>query len=421
MAYERRLIDETLDRWLPELSAIALEGAKGVGKTATASQRATETFSLDRKLTRRNVADDPEIILAAKPTTFVDEWQLVPPVWDVVRRAVDDGAEPGRFLLAGSASLPSDARVHSGAGRIVRLLMRPMSMPERHLESPTVSLADLLSGGRGAVSGTTGLSTADYVGEILRTGFPAIRRAGSSVRGDLLDSYIDRIVDHDVVEAGAVVRRPETLRSWLAAYGAATSMTTSYATILAAATPGESVAPAKRTATGYRDLLQRMWVLDPLPAWVPTFAHLDRLGQSPKHHLVDPGLAARLVGANESSLIRGEGPSGYDGTFLGALFESLVVQTVRVLAQANQARTSHMRLQGGDNEVDIIVARQDLKVLAIEAKVSPIVRPADVAHLNWLDDQLPGRVVDKVLVNTGDRAFRRPDGVAVVPLALLGV
>jgi len=421
MAYSRRLIDETLDRWLPELPAIAVDGAKGVGKTATASQRARETFSLDREVTRRSVSDDPEVILASKATTFVDEWQLVPPVWDVVRRAVDDGATPGRFLLAGSASLPPQVRTHSGAGRIVRLLMRPMALPERAMESPTVSMTELLIGNRQVIGGSTQLATTDYVDEILMSGLPGIRRAGSSVRGELLDSYLDQIVEHEIVEAGATVRRPETLRGWLRAYGAATATTASYASILAAATPGEDSKPARQTAMGYRDLLARLWVLDPLPAWVPTFAHLDRLGQSPKHHLVDPALAARLVGVNRASLIRGEGPAGHDGTFLGAVFESLAVQTLRVLAQACQAKAFHMRMQGGTHEVDIIVERSDLKVLAVEVKVSPIVRPADVAHLNWLDAELPGRVLDKVIINTGDRAYRRPDGVAVVPLALLGL
>jgi len=420
MDYVPRLVDEALDFWLPELPAVSIEGAKGVGKTVTSSRRANETFSLDQKNTQLNLAQNPDIVLVSEGTTFIDEWPLVPEVWDVVRRAIDYGALPGRFLLAGSADLPIDTQVHSGASRIVKLMMRPMALPERNIEMPTVSLAALLSGQRPEVNGTTNLATPEYVDEILQSGFPAIRQASPSIRDELLNGYIDRVIYHDAVESGAKIRRPEILRKWLATYGAVTATTASYASILQAASPAEDVKPAKLTAMGYRDLLQRIFVLDPLPAWTPTFAHLDRLGQSPKHHLVDPALAARLVGATKASLVRGEGPSLNDSTFLGALFESLAVQTVRVLAQANQARTFHMRQQGGDHEVDIVVERADLKVLAIQAKVSPTVRPADVAHLNWLDEQLPGRVVDKVVLNTGDRAFRRPDGVAVIPLALLG-
>jgi len=421
MEYSRRLVDLTLDRLLPSLPAIALEGAKGVGKTATASQRCDDVFSLDKGATRTLIALDPEIILASQGTTFIDEWQLVPEVWDVVRHAVDDGAAPGRFVLAGSAGPQPGTRIHSGAGRIVRVMMRPMSLPERGLETPTVSLSELLSGSHPDIDGRTGMVTADYAEEIVASGFPGIRRVDASVRGDLLDSYIDRIVDHDIDEAGSNIRRPAALREWLAAYGAATGTTASYSSILRAATPGQEDKPAKQTAMTYRDLLQRMWILDPLPAWVPGSTPLMRLAQSPKHHLVDPALAARLAGATFSSLIRGEGPAHHDNTFLGALFESLGAQTVRSLAQVAGAKTYHMRVQGGEHEIDIIVERPDRKILAIETKLSPMVRPADVAHVNWLETQIPDLLLDRIILNTGDRAYRRKDGVAVIPLSLLGL
>ncbi|MCL2490639.1 MAG: DUF4143 domain-containing protein [Propionibacteriaceae bacterium] len=167
----------------------------------------------------------------------------------------------------------------------------------------------------------------------------------------------------------------------------------------------------------------RVRVLDPLPAWIPSFAHLRRLAQSPKHHLVDPALAARLVGATFESLVKGQPESitPKDGTFLGALFESLAVQTVRVLADACDATVSHFRLLDGRQEIDMIVQRPDFRVLAIEVKFSQQVRPDDVTSLNWLEAQIPGRVLDKVILNTSDRAYRRKDGVAVVPLALLGL
>ena len=121
-------------------------------------------------------------------------------------------------------------------------------------------------------------------------------------------------------------------------------------------------------------------------------------------------------------MLRGEGEPDFprDATFLGALFESLVVQTLRVLAQLNGSEASHLRTVDGRHEVDVIVQRPDLRVLAVEVKLSTAVRPADVADLNWLEAQIPGRVVDKLLINTGQRAYRRPDGVAVAPLALLG-
>jgi predicted AAA+ superfamily ATPase len=421
--YVRRLVDDQLDELLPILPAIAVEGAKGVGKTATTAARAAHTYSLDRAATRSIVADDPEVITKDHGTTFIDEWQRVPETWDVVRRAVDDGAEPGRFLLAGSATPDPKANLHSGAGRIVRLMMRPMSLPERRIAAPTVSLRSLTSPDESEVGGDTSLTVVDYVSEILQSGFPGIRRAAPAARPYLLDSYIDRIVDHDVAEVGDTVRHPEALRQWLTAYGAASATTASYASLLNASTPGEEAKPSKQTTMAYRNLLRRMWVLDPIPAWAPGLANLAALGQSPKHHLVDPALAARLVGATADSLIHGDGPATphQSSTFLGALFESLAVQTVRVLAQSLGLKVFHLRTHGGAHEVDLLVQRPDLTVVAIEVKLSSMVRPGDVAQLNWLREQLPDLVMDQVVLNTGPQAYRRKDGVAVVPLALLGL
>jgi predicted AAA+ superfamily ATPase len=420
--YQPRLADGLLGELLAELPAIAVEGAKGVGKTATAERFAAEVFSLDKDATLASVAADPEIIAAGGGTTFVDEWQLVPPVWNVVKRAVDRGAAPGRFLLAGSAAPKADSRIHSGAGRIVSLVMRPLSLPERQVETPSVSLAALMSGERPEIRGATSIGTADYVEEILSSGFPGIRRASPRGRGLLLDGYLTRIVERDIPQAEGSVRRPALLREWLTAYAAATATTASYNSLAAAAHAGEEDVPAKSTTAAYRDLLKRIFVLDPVPAWVPSFSRLKRIAQAPKHHLVDPALAARLVGADAAGLVRGEGTGGQhpDGTFLGALFESLATQTVRALAELAEASVFHLRDQNAEREIDLRVQRPDHRLLAIEVKLATAIRPKDVRNLNWLEEQLGDRVLDKVVVNTGDRAFRRPDGVAVIPLALLG-
>lgn len=422
MTYVKRLVDAELDQMLPILPAIAIEGAKGVGKTATASQRADDVYPLDDAITRSLIEGNPGLIMGGESPTLVDEWQLVPSTWDVVRRAVDAGAPPGRFLLTGSATPVPGSRVHSGAGRIVRLLMRPMSLPERGVATPTVSLAALLAGERPEIEGRCGLTVADYVDETLTSGFPGIRAALPAARPYLLDSYIDRIVDHDLSDTGLRIRRPTALRQWLRAYAMATATTASYASLLDAATPGEDARPSRPTALTYRDALARIWVLDPLPAWAPGLPNLKRLAQSPKHHLVDPALSARLVGATRASLLKGEPPLRHqvEAGFVGLLFESLAAQTVRTLAQSQGVEVSHVRTHGGEHEVDLILQRADLRVVAVEVRLSAIVRPNDVTHLNWLEHEMPDTVIDKVLLNTGPQAYRRRDGVAVVPLALLG-
>ena len=422
MDYQPRLIDRQLDELLGLLPAIAIDGAKGVGKTATATRRAGEVFTLDVEPWRGRIESNPELVTRGTPPVFIDEWQQVPEVWNVVRHCVDSDMSPGRYLLAGSASPRPDTAIHSGAGRIVSLVMRPMSLPERGLDAPLVSLAELLTGVRRDYYGRTSVPTEQYVQEIVRSGFPGIRNAQPKARKLLLDGYLNRIVDRDIPEAGGAVRRPVALRQWLSAYAAATATVASYSTVLDAATPGESDKPSRGAAVSYRELLTRTWILDPLPAWRPAFSHLKRLAQGPKHHLVDPALAARLVGASDESLFAGRTEPEFprDGTFLGALFESLAVQSVRVLADVAGATVAHLRDQNNRREVDIIVQREDSSVVAIEVKMSTRVRPADVVSLNWLDAEIGPQLLDKVLVNTGDSAYRRKDGVLVLPLALLG-
>lgn len=420
--YQRRIVDDTLDQLLTGLPAIAIEGAKAVGKTATASRRAQTTLSLDDPHTFDAISGNPSAIAELTPPVFLDEWQLVPDLWNRVRRLVDeDPRARGRFLLAGSSGLQSNARIHSGGGRIVRLVMRPLSLAERGRETPTVSLKALFEGPH-TIDGETSLSLGDYVDEILRSGFPGIRELGDQVRTRAIDSYLERVVEGDLEQMGVSIRRPGALMAWLRAYAAATSGTADYAKILNAATPGEGNKPTRHTVDSYREHLSRVFLLDPLPAWQPSFAPLKRLTLATKHHLVDPTLAARLVGVARGGLLVGQGErvASDTGSWLGALFESLATQSVRVYAEAHGAQTGHLRTSGGEREVDLIVEDDQRRIVGIEVKLADTVNDGDVRHLQWLKDQLGDRMVDMVVVNTGRFAYRRPDGVAVVPLALLG-
>jgi hypothetical protein len=221
----RRLIDDELDVLMPDLAAIALDGPKGVGKTATGLERAGTVLRVDQPETAIMLEGDPYSWIGRRPPILVDEWQRLPWTWDTVRRAVDDGAAPGTFLLAGSAT-PGNARTHSGAGRIVSLRMRPMSLPERCLVQPAVSLAELLTGSHTPVEGACDLKLADYVREIESSGFPGIRSLGNRARRVQLESYLTRALSRDLAEErGIQVRRPATLRAWAAAYAHASSST----------------------------------------------------------------------------------------------------------------------------------------------------------------------------------------------------
>jgi len=422
MPYQRRIVDDVLDKVFGDLAAISLEGAKGVGKTATASRRASTVVPLDEERQRETLVAYPDYVTQVRPPVLIDEWQLAPWVWDRVRRAVDDDPRGGRFLLAGSAGVGPGVRIHSGAGRIVSLPMRPMAMSERGLIEPTVSLRDLLRGGRPEISGRCDVALPAYVDEILRSGFPGIRDLPQRPRQMRLDSYIARIVERELPENGVNVRRPAVLRAWLAAYGAASATEATYVTILDAATAGQGNKPARPTVDAYREHLTRIYVLDPVPAWIPVFSPLKRLTRAPKHHLVDPAIAALLVGVGKAGLLRGAGDrvAAATGTWLGALFESLAAQSVRVYAGASDAQVGHLRTKDSAQEIDLIVEGADRQVVALEVKLAATISDHDVRHLNWLHNQIGSRLSDRVVITTGEFAFRRRDGVAVIPLALLG-
>lgn len=421
--YLHRIIDTELSELLEELPAIAIEGAKGVGKTETALQYASSVFRLDDEAQLLLAKADPKRLLDQANPVLLDEWQRLPSLWDYVRRAVDGGAKPGSFLLTGSAA-PLNSPTHSGAGRVVTLRMRPLSLQERGLCKTTVSLTSLLNDDLVDINGSSPMTLTDYTDEILKSGFPGIRKLKGKARRLTLEGYINRIVDRDFEEQGIAVRRPDTLLRWMRAYAAATATTTSYETIRDAASAGEATSLAKTTTIPYRDTLKRLWITESLPAWLPTRNQLSKLAKAPKHHLADPALAAQLLGATQDSLLTGQalGPMiPRDGTLLGHLFESLATLCIRVYAQHSEAKVFHLRTPRNAQEVDLIVERPDGRIVALEVKLSPEVGDRDVRHLHWLKARLGEDLLDAVVLTTGPYAYRRKDGIAVVPLALLGV
>jgi uncharacterized protein len=420
-AYAPRVIDHELDELAQSVAALAIEGAKGVGKTVTAGRRAATVRELDDPTQRSIAIGDPERLLAGPPPVLLDEWQYVPESWDLVRRAVDAGANPGAFLLTGS-SRPAERGAHSGAARIVSIRMRPLSLSERGLTPPTVSLAALLAGKRPPLSGACAVGLEDYVNEIVSSGFPGLRPLPARALKAQLDGYLRHIVDRDFEELGHNIRDPAALRRWMRAYAAASSTTASFETIRDAATAGHGAKPAKTTTLPYRDVLERLWVLDPVEAWLPTRNRIARLSSPPKHQLADPALAARLIGVDAEALLEGRDvgpPVPRDGTLLGALFESLVTLSIHTYAQAAGASLKHLRTAGGEREIDLIVERDDGRVVAIEVKLARNVKDSDTTHLHWLADRIGDELLDAAIVTTGTDAYRRPDGIAVIPAALL--
>ena len=420
--YIRRVVDEELDEVLSGVAAVALEGPKAVGKTATALQRARTVHELDDPAQREIVAADPARLLGGTTPILIDEWQRVPASWDFVRRSVDQSPEPNRFLLTGSSN-PGNPATHSGAGRIVRVRMRPLSLAERGLAPPVASLGALLRGERPQINGESPVSLSDYTREIVASGFPAIRNLTGRALRSQMESYIARVVDEDFQELGYSVRDPALLMRWMRAYAAATSTTATLETIRDAATAGEGSKPTRDSVLAYRATLERLWLLDPVAAWLPTRNRIARLTRPDKHHLADPALAASLLGVTAEALLKGDDAGieiPRDGTLLGHLFESLVTQSIRVYAQAGEAEVRHLRTMNGRREIDLIVVRADQRVVAVEVKLARSVDANDVKHLLWLREEIGEDLLDAAVITAGPHAYRREDGIAVIPAALLG-
>lgn len=423
MAYKRRAVDDELDELLGGLPAILLDGPKGVGKTATAKRRVKTVIALDVPSQLQIAEADPDAILDDVSPILIDEWQRYPPIWDAVKRNVDNEEKDGIFILTGSAYVP-DAKIHSGSLRIHELRMRPMTLPERGVVSPTVSLGALLNGVKEIKGSIANFGLREYVKEITASGFPGIRNIPAKLQSAELGSYLTNIVSKDFMEAGHKVRKPAALLAWIRAYAAATATNMSYEKIRGMTLPGEETPQTKITATTHIEVLKMLRILDEVPAWLPGFNFLAQLAQAPKRHLVDPALAVRALGLNVRMLLSGEEGAlkiEGQGDLLGRLFESLVTLSIRVFAQTLGATISHLRTRRGEHEVDIILETADRKIIGIEVKLSPTVKDDDVKHLLWLKENAKAEVIDLIIITTGDTAFRRADGVAVIPLALLGL
>ena len=186
-------------------------------------------------------------------------------------------------------------------------------------------------------------------------------------------------------------------------------------------TAGFGDKPSRKATAPYIETLEQLYILDPIPAWSPRGGHLSRLTYGPKHCLADTALATELLGVNARTFLAvNPGRGNEASTLLGLLFESLVAQSLRVYAQACEASVGHLRQWGGEREIDLVVTARDGRCVAFEVKLSQEVANKDVRHLHWLRNEMGDELADAVIVTTGQHAYRRSDGIAVVPAALLG-
>ena len=417
-----RVVDAQVRDKLRSVPVVLVEGTRGCGKTTTAQQFAASEVLFDEDETARGHAAQGTLPLGDGPhPMLLDEWPLVPGLWDRVRRASDRLRQPGSFILSASAQ-PTDYVVrHSGAGRMGRVLMRPMSLWESGASTGAVSLGAFLDSGFEAeyrASPVRRPAPTDELRQIidwlLRGGWPFTQGMSAGDAQEFARDYLDEICRVDVPKASGVRHSPLGVRRLVSSLARNSASEASQATL--AADMGEDAAAARQTVTGYLDALERIFVYESQPAWKARLLSRTTLRSSPKHHLVDPSLAAAAVGAGAEALFN-------DRTALGLLFESMVVRDLRVYAQANRSSVFHYR-DKAKLEVDAVVERDDGRWVAAEVKLGApdAVEEAAQSLLALrakVDTSVTGPPQALIVITSTGQPYMRDDGVAVAPLTSL--
>ena len=418
VGYLPRIVDSRMRSALETMPAVVVEGPRACGKTWTGRRFARSALFLDERVGEALAAGmDPAAVLDGEAPRLLDEWQLAPGIWNPMRRACDARGLKGQFILTGSADPPDDITRHSGAGRIVRVRMRPMSLIESGDSEGRISLGELLDS-EPCRAPDQGHSLGHVLELACRGGWPQHVGASVDVAGDAARAYLSEITRTDVSRVDGVERNPIKVQRLLVsiARNVATDVKN---TTLAADTAAGYGAPEmeRRTVARYLDALERLFVVEKVPAWRPHLASRAQARKAPKLHLADPSLTVAALETGVDALMR-------DLRFAGRLFESMVTRDLQVYAGADRATVSHYRDSQG-LEVDLVISQPDGRWAAMEVKLGgreAIDKAAASllrlrARVDSASQGLPSRLI--VVTATG-YAFERPDGVCVVPITSLG-
>jgi predicted AAA+ superfamily ATPase len=415
MAYTKRIVDQELQDRLGAAGAVVLEGPKACGKTASAEQCAASSVSLDTDdEARRAVEIDANLVLEGETPRLIDEWQVAPAIWNHIRRAIDRRGKRGQFILTGSAVPADDASRHTGAGRMARLRMRPMSLFETGHSTGTTSVRALLDG-QIEVSSRSSLTVADVTEQISRGGWPGHLDLTTPQALQATRDYLEEICRVDVSRLDNRTRDPQRVGNVLRSLARNVATYVSLSTLAAdAPSPGGTLKEA--TVQTYLDSLERLMVVENQPAWAPHLRSKSRIRGAPKRHFTDPSLAVAALRTTPTRLLQ-------DLNALGFLFESMVIRDLRIYAQAADAQV----LQYRDNtglEIDAIVESADGRWAALEIKLGGEGIDEGARNLHKFAERVDtakcGPPAALAVVTASGYGYTRADGVSVVPVASLG-
>ena len=415
--YYSRICDRLVVEKLAYSGAVLIEGPKWCGKTWAGKHAAKSVLYMQDPDNSENYLKlsktMPSRLLKGEKPRLIDEWQDAPVLWDAVRFDVDQSGEWGQYILTGSAT-PRDDNMpkHTGTGRIARLRMRPMSLFESKESIGSVSLQQLFDG-QDDVDGENPLTIPDIAKVICRGGWPeAVAKGKSSAQ--IARNYVDAVVNVDVQRVDGVERNPHRVRQLLRSYARNISTMASLTTILADIQAND-VAFSDTTMYGYVNALRRIFLIEDIPAWKPSLRSKSALRTSDKRQFVDPSIATAILRANAESILD-------DFNYFGFLFESLVARDLRIYAQAIDGDIFHYRDK--DNlEADLVIRLNDDRWAAVEVKLGSDEIEEGAKHLiklrNKVDTTKVGEPAFLMVITGGQFAYRRQDGVFVVPIGCL--
>jgi len=414
--YIPRTSDKLFESLLESTGAVLVEGAKWCGKTQSSLQIAKSSIYLqdpDEGPGYLAMADTkPSLLLEGTPPLLIDEWQMAPVIWDAVRFAVDKRGLIGQFILTGSATPTDNEKAHSGTGRIARMLMRPMSLFESKESNGKVSLRDLFNG-KTDIESKSSLSIEQIALAICRGGWPAAVVSGKESTRTAMN-YVDSIINMDIQRVDGIEKDPERARVLLHSLARNISTLATATTIMADMQANET-SITNKTLDSYLNALRRLFVIEDVPAWQPSLRSRTAIRTTRKRQFVDPSIATAVMRANPKGILR-------DFKTFGFLFETLCTRDLRVYAQANDGEVFHYR-DKSELEADLIVKLHDGRWAAVEVKLGMKQIDEAADNLLKLSNKVDAEKMNPpsfLLVLTGGQvAYRRPDGVLVVPISCL--
>lgn len=416
--YRPRVADKELAERLSAIGAVLIDGPKGCGKTETANRVAHSTVRFDTDANARALVGlNPEALFARPTPILFDEWQRAPEMWDHVRRHVDDLGQRGLYVLTGSAT-PTDSReLHSGAGRIATLRMRPMSLYESGHSTGEVSLAALLRGQQQRARPTR-VTVPDLMERIVIGGWPALLGVDERNARRWLSDYLTQIVEVDIPSLGGTRRAPARLRRTLASLGRNVGQPVKLTDLAADVAGDNEQRPATETMRAYLDALERLKLTENSPSWRPHMRSRTRLREAETRYFVDPSLGTAALGVGSGELLADLKATGFH-------FEAMVVRDLRIYAQPLTGTVWTWREAHGRKEVDAIVETPH-GWAAFEVKLTGDQSTIDAAATGLLefaaeiDPNRHDHPASLVVITATGGGGQRPDGVHVVPITTLG-